>query len=291
MMHSPKSAVKPSPKSSVTFDAIGTRWQIDCEDVHNRLPQIKAIIDSYDQAFSRFRPDSFISKMSQRHGTFTMPEHGYELLSFYSQMHKATGGLVTPLIGQTLSDLGYDAKYSLVPNEDISITKQWGDVLSFNEAEISIEEPTLLDFGAAGKGQLVDLISDFLGATNQSYCVDAGGDIRLNQKLAIGLENPDNFDEVIGVAQLNRGSLCGSAGNRRNWGSYNHIINPVNSQSPERIKATWVYTDTAMIADGLATCLFFSDPTELRNYFSFEFVILYSDNSAQVSDNFPGELF
>ena len=77
-----------------------------------------------------------------------------------------------------------------------------------------------MDFGAAGKGYLIDLVAKVLQKHKLDYfCVDAGGDMFYhnigNEKLRVGLEHPDNPKQVIGVANIYNQSICASAGNRR----------------------------------------------------------------------------
>jgi thiamine biosynthesis lipoprotein ApbE len=107
----------------------------------------------------------------------------------------------------------------------------------------------------------------------------------------IGLEDPENFNRVIGVVQIKNQSLCASAGNRRKWDKYTHIINPKTLESPKNILATWVVASEAIVADAVATCLFFVSPEDLVSQFKFEHLILYADRSVNMSNNFPAQLF
>ena len=153
-----------------------------------------------------------------------------------------------------------------------------------------------MDFGAAGKGYLVDSIGLILEKNKiSSYCIDASGDIRYRQKdrlaIRVGLENPLNTKQVIGVVNLSNQSICGSSGNRRTWGEYHHIINPLTLTSPTNILSTWVIADTAVISDALATALFFIKPEIFLKDFSFHYAILYKDYSIVSSWDFPGAFY
>src|SRR5690606_11370899 len=155
--------------------------------------------------------------------------------------------------------------------------------------------PAILDFGAAGKGHLVDIISALLkqqGITE--FCVDASGDnfyaTEGADQLRVGLENPDNFEQVVGVASISNQSICGSAGNRRKWGEFHHVIDPVSLTSPTGISAVWVVADSALLADALATCLFFVEPATLLSTFEFEYAIVNAAQKLAVSSGFPGTI-
>ncbi|HJQ08108.1 MAG TPA: FAD:protein FMN transferase [Candidatus Saccharimonadales bacterium] len=299
MTRSTKSKTK--RKVSLTFEAIGTQWAIDLtatpEQAAGLLERLLVRIDEFDKAYSRFRADSLVSSMSQTAGRYALPEDAQPLMALYWRMYQATEGAVTPLIGQVLSDAGYDAKYSFAPGP-MRAPSAWEEAMEVRGRTVYLKQPALLDFGAAGKGYLVDIVASLIEVQGiRSYCVDAGGDIRYRSAngkyMRIGLEHPDNPRQVIGVASLSSGrSLCGSAGNRRKWAEYHHIMHPHTLRSPTTIKAVWVAAGTALLADGMATCLFFVPPEQLFNHgLRFAYVILYEDGTVLASRDFPGELF
>lgn len=281
------------------FEAIGTWWQIDIESDHLSISEkellslIQKEIEEYDRVFSRFRKDSLMWEISEQTGKFQLPEYSRSLLDLYQRLYSLTDERFTPLIGATLSDAGYDETYSLVSKE-LKPLPTWNESIEIQGTQLTTYKKVLLDFGAAGKGQLIDIIGDLL--SNQgitSYCIDAGGDIlyRGDTKLRIGLENPADAKQVIGVVSLENKSICGSAGNRRAWGGYHHIINPKTLQSPHHIRATWVIAESTMIADAISTSLFFTTGQKLLTEFQFEYFILYPDFTFEKSLNFPAELF
>lgn len=302
MMPSAKSSSKPKPPAKhVSFEAIGTSWTIQFwsnqVDSKNLLQQIQQRAELFDKAYSRFRNDSLITKMSKRGGTYELPDDADELIKLYRAMYDLTDGRVTPLIGQTLAQAGYDSEYSLRPGK-LTKLPAWDEAMVYKSDthELTTKMPILLDFGAAGKGYLVDIITELIKQQGvDRFLVNGGGDIRYidskAQPIKIGLENPDNTEQMIGIAQLANQSLCGSAGNRRRWANFHHIIDPYTLASPEDIKAVWVVADKAIVADGLTTCLYFVEPEELQQQFSFEYLIITSDNSVQRSLHFPAELF
>jgi thiamine biosynthesis lipoprotein len=61
--------------------------------------------------------------------------------------------------------------------------------------------------------------------------------------------------------------------------------------SPTGIAAVWVVAKTAMLADALATCLFFASPDKLTGAYDFQYLIMREDRSVEKSPNFTGEIF
>ena len=315
-MPSPQSSNKPKPKlagqpkaplqpqAQWSFEGIGTQWWIGLYQsvgpgtLKSLQTEIAALVETFDATYSRFRSDSLVTTWSQAAGKYELPADMLPLLDMYKRLYDATDGAVTPLIGQVMSDAGYDANYSLQPKPDL-LTRppRWEDTLRYDTSTIEILRPALLDFGAAGKGYLVDLLCELLETNGvRHYCVDGSGDMRYRsgkagEPLAVGLEHPDDPSQVIGVARLIGGALCGSAGNRRAWGEYTHIIDPFTQASPQHLKAVWVTAATTMLADGLATALYFAAPEKLQKHFRFEYTLINADMTRLTSDTFPAEFF
>lgn len=280
-----------------SFEATGTHWEISVpkEFLSNQLiDEVKNYIELFENTYSRFRKDSLVNKLSNNTGTFELPVEAKTLLDTYHEFTKLTKGSFTPFIGKTLNEAGYDSKYSF-QQKDITLVDKWGEIIDYNFPNITIKKPTQMDFGAAGKGYIIDLVGQLLDKHNISnYCIDAGHDIlyRDNVKpFCIGLEHPLDTTKVIGVANILNESICGSSGNRRNWGKFHHIIDAQTLESPKEILSTWVIAKEAIIADALSTSLFFVSPETFITKYEFEYLILYNDLTVTKSKAFPGEIF
>jgi FAD:protein FMN transferase len=300
--------------TSIPFEAIGTVWNIEIfqmlsADGTARLKaKVMRRVETFDKNYSRFRKDSLVTKMARHAGRYELPADARPLLGLYQSLYEHTAGAVTPLIGSTLSAAGYDAEYSLKPGK-VSAPDSWDEALEYNFPTLTLKKPSLLDFGAAGKGYLVDIISGLLADEGlERFCVNAGGDIVYRtsdgQKLEIALEHPSDPTRAIGIARIHNQSLCGSAGNRRVWGTqdsgkvggtdagtYHHIINPHTLASPRHIQALWVTAETGLLADGLTTALFFTDAVSLQKHYTFEYAIVWADDSLEYSAHFPATFF
>lgn len=331
------------------FEAIGTTWSIQAEiadqdtqqEVKTSLQaEIESVVNMYDKLYSRFRDDSTVAEIRQytnsgsessnekaTKNSWKFPSHTQDLFSFYTKMEEVTGGLFTASVGRSLEEIGYDAKYSLGNKKHHSEKVETQDSLRFNDLSITHKDesvllsipsqpaantaPLVLDFGAAGKGQLVDLISQTLVSHHiqpTSFTVNGSGDIFHQGKSAItvGLENPYNEQSVIGTVQIQNQALCGSAPNRRTWQvdttnfntqnnnsktTFHHILNPQTLESPTHIAASWVIAQTALEADGLATGLFLVPAPVLQAAFDFEYLILYTSGKVEKSSGFSAEIY
>jgi thiamine biosynthesis lipoprotein len=279
------------------FQAIGTNWTITSRPglTTVSLARLQRTVEEFDLAYSRFRPDSDVSRFARTGGSHEFPDSAAVLLAFYRELYDITGGRVSPLVGRALEHLGYDADYSLERRPGQVSVPRWEDVLTVQGSLLTAGEPVLLDLGAAGKGYLVDLLAGELTESGyDEYLIDASGDIaHVGPVLCrVGLEHPGAAGQVIGVANLCNASLCGSAVNRRAWGAgLHHVIDPATGEPTTEVLATWVVADRTMVADGLATALFFTEPSVLAGHFDFSYVRMLATGGVEYSRNFDGELF
>lgn len=287
-----------------TFEATGTQWKIETDDpLDSQLQQrILDRIEQFDATYSRFRPDSLVSCVAAapNGGCFNFPDDSIALFDLYARLHKATGGAVDPLVGRDLERLGYNSTYSLTPLSDIAEMHDrgratWSKDILRDSTSLVTQRPQTIDVGAAGKGYLVDILSEILRENGLTqFIVDGSGDLRHLGEwgIEIGLEHPFDPQMVIGVVNLQNRALCASAVNRRAWGNNLHHVLDARTGIPVRdVVATWVVADDAATADGLATALFFTSPEHLAESFQFSYVRMFADGRAEISQNFDGKLF
>lgn len=306
-MHSQKLKRKPNHNSdtltqsvSVSFEAIGTSWKIDVPVLQPStqqalLTEIKERILEFDSTYSRFQPHSWVTTISQKAGTYRLPHDAKYMLDVYKKLYDLSNGAFTPLVGNLLEQAGYDRKYTLKPSQ-LHTPYKFDEVISYTSSHIELRQPVLLDFGASGKGYLIDLLAQIIEKHNiDSYCIDASGDIfykdEPKRELRIGLEHPDKPNQIIGITTILDESICASAGNRRSWDEFHHIINPHTLSSPREILSTWVKAKDAIVADAIATCLFLTEPEKLQKEFQFNYLVLLADYTIKKSDQFHAELY
>lgn len=292
----PSTTLKTTPRYSWQFDAIGTKWEIVTQLLISGALRktIEYTIEEFDATYSRFRSDSLISKMAETPGEYLLPENSELIFNFYDELWDITHHKVTPTIGSTLALAGYDATYSLKQSESIDPVKNYQEVIRRDGLTFSLKSNVLLDIGAVGKGYLVDRISQILQESgHDTFVVDGSGDMRVSGKYneTVGLENPRDDTEVIGTIDFSDRAFCASAVNRRAWGEWHHIIDPTTNQPVRDIIATWVLADSAMIADGLATALFFVSPEKLATRYTYEYMRMHADGGVEYSNYFSKGIF
>lgn len=283
--------------SSFSFDGIGTHWEISTPDALGPAVrhQLLETVSDYDTTYSRFRPDSLVSALSREPGRITLPGHAAALHDVYAALYRLSGGAMTPLIGSSLERLGYDPGYTLAPFGNPQAPPRWEDVLEWAGTALTATEPVVLDVGAAGKGQLVDLLGGVLQSTGHSeFLVDASGDMLHagTHPVMVALEHPYDPGQAIGTVELNNSALCASASNRRAWGDgLHHVLDGTTGRPIHTTVATWTMAASALVADALATALFMLEPVRLQDEFDFSWLRVSSSGAATFSHRFEGRLF
>ena len=112
--------------------------------------------------------------------------------------------------------------------------------------------PVALDFGACGKGYLVDLLAGMLGdgaghPQPIQYVIDAGGDllVHTDEPITIALEDPADPANAVGTVEISHGAFCASSPSRRHWSDaaghqLHHLLNAIDGLPVDDVAATWV---------------------------------------------------
>lgn len=281
------------------LDAIGTRWSIDTPAPLDAtvVAAIRDRIDAYDRAWSRFRPDATIAPLAQAPGEVRMPQESAELAALYRTLHDVTEGAVTPLVGASLERLGYRADGVVDTGLAPEAPPTWDAVLRWEGTTIRATAPLVLDVGAAGKGQLVDLVGDVLDAHGvHDRVVDASGDLRhagsgdQGRATRVALEDPRVLGHAIGVVEVAGEAFCASAGNRRRWAGRHHIVDGRTGAPADEVIGTWVVAERAMVADAIATALSFAPVGLLARHWSFEHARMYASGQVEATGRFAAGL-
>ncbi|MDK8636214.1 FAD:protein FMN transferase, partial [Bifidobacterium sp. UMB6791A] len=225
--------------------------------ISQRVEQrIRDFVEEYESVLSRFRADSLVSRMARakRGGEFEFPTWAQPLFALYSEFYAATHGAFDACIGADLLALGYNNSVHFIPQSAAGLGKNensssdsWSNyrrALPITWADISqgggsttlcINQPVQLDFGAAGKGYFVDLVTQIIKEelsgdspansdlpSDCDFLVNAGGDMRAcfskeNNQIKVALENPFDTTQAVGVASIASGALCASSAARRRW--------------------------------------------------------------------------
>lgn len=287
--------------------------------------RIRAFVDEYESVLSRFRADSLVSRMARAEygGDFEFPSWAQPLFAIYDDFYNATQGAFDACVGADLLALGYDNSVQFVPESATSASEnensssgswanyrrslpvKWADISrDADGSTLHTNQPVQLDFGAAGKGYFVDLLTQIIkeelsgeapansdSSADFDFLVNAGGDMRAcfseeNSQIKVALENPFDTTQAVGVASIASGALCASSSARKRWKLRDanclasnafesnliatHLINALDGAPAQKLAASWAYIPAktcdfpTAYADALATALFVSQEKNLQ---------------------------
>jgi FAD:protein FMN transferase len=285
-----------------TFKATGTIWKITIWDEMTLFrfadicKEVEVYCEAFEELYSRFRPNSLVTRLKDMRGVVEVPKEFTDMLKWYLLLYIPTKRKINPGIGIALTDAGYDAAGTMI-EKDVrrAVPDLFAAVSLVDDTHIQLNESMMFDFGALGKGYLVDRCADVLKAAGVNrFLVDGSGDLYYSQvhgeSITVGLEHPWDEKKIIGVTSLTKGSVCGSAINRRRWGNHNHYIDPHTHTSPDEIVAVWTAAGTAVAADAFASCLFFVNPSALTHA-AFEYCIINKEMKVKHSPGFKVTLY
>lgn len=232
---------------NLEFRAMGTSMLValECAESDSQiLQQVPAWFEYWETIFSRFRPESELSRLNRASGTrVKVSAIFWDVLQTALRMEKESGGLVTAGLLGALNEAGYDRSFEFLDGSlpGVQITNQLSGAV-LDQITVNAKDKTVLlppglhlDFGGVGKGWAAQQTAATLGKLGP-VLVDAGGDIAVQGVLSdgsqwpIGVEDPFHSEDEISQIMLTDMGVATSGKNRRNWmkaGVFqHHIIDP-----------------------------------------------------------------
>jgi thiamine biosynthesis lipoprotein len=235
--------------SERTFRALGTIVVVLVDrpgHLDDAVAAAAAEIHAVDQACSRFRPDSELSRLSGTRGTTVevSPVLAEALTVAFDAAH-ATDGLVDPTVATSLRAWGYDRDFVTIPPglPPLAVALQavpgWRTVRFDPEARtVLVPHDVELDLGATGKGLAADRAAAAAArAAGSGVLVSIGGDIAIagpaptgGWDIRITDDHAAGPDAKGPVVSIETGGLATSSTTVRRWTrgevAVHHIIDP-----------------------------------------------------------------
>jgi len=254
------------------FAAMGSQVHILAVDAAaNALPNARAAIGALERRWSRFRPDSEISRINAADGyPVTVSTTTATLIALAVRGWIATGGAYDPTVLDAVVGAGYDRSFELVAASDTGPTAATRPALGCAGIAVDVDSGLVrlpagvhIDPGGIGKGLAADLVATSLiadGATGA--LVNIGGDVRVAGTTPPGgwridVDLPAITDTGL---VLRSGGVATSGTHRRRWvrdgHSQHHLIDPrTGAPAASPFVAATVVAGTAWRAEVLTKAI------------------------------------
>lgn len=270
---------------SKTFEisGLGTTWYVEVftdNDVTALSHDLRVMLETFEQHYSRFLPESVLSRLNQGESITNPSEEFIELLSIATDWYERTDGVFNPFTAHVQVAQGYDASYTFTKVAEIPAVGSPTDLRVGDTITLAHSQ---LDFGGFGKGYLLDKLAAELKANGfEEFIINGGGDIYATHcqggPIEVHLEHPTEPNLYIGNIALHNQALGASSAFKRQWPgqttatSVSHLI---TQQSPG---ASFVIAPTALEADIFATLLCLDHKTATREIGTYPYLYLKDSN-------------
>lgn len=266
------------PSHSSTFPAMSTTVAVVSVGIperhhHRAMNGIVADVEAWERRFSRFRPESMLSRVNAATGSWVTVDAPFrDLLEVARDAVFATSGRFNPAILPALEAHGYNRTIDDVRRTRPLVARQprppvpldaWTEVVVDRaNGRVQIPERLRIDLGGIAKGALADRLAERF-AHWPGGAISIGGDMRVwgtppdGEAWRVGIEHPLDGERDIAVATLPDGpclAIATSSRTKRAWatgsGQAHHLIDPATGKpATSSILAVSACAPTATMAE------------------------------------------
>ena len=256
---------------------MGTYFRV--ETVCNQTVDESSITQELERLtliFSTYRDDSEISKVNNNSSTEWIPISSdfLSVTSHASRIFVASQGAFDPTVGAFVERWGFGSSNP----ENLPSAEEIRDIrmrtgfrnLEIREVPAAIKKNQVdvrIDYSGIAKGFAVDTLAKLIFDLEcEDFLIDIGGEVRVSGSNAagtpwrVGIENPQEPDQVLGYLELTSGAVA-TSGTYRNIKTIgaeqlSHLIDPIDGRPVDHeLLLASVYAEEATIADAWATAL------------------------------------
>ena len=259
---------------------------------HSVMQACELEVNRLEEKYSRYRPDSLLTRINQSHGTpIQLDSETSGLLTYANTAFQESNGLFDITSGALRSV--WDFNSGVIPSKERlqQILSHIGwDKIQFDGKTIRVPSDMEIDLGGVVKEYAADAlvaIAKRLGCT--SGYVNLGGDISVvgprieNGKTLpwyFGVRDPQQPERAKATIEINQGALASSGDYERYFVKdgirYCHILNPKTGLTSQGVGGVSVHAPNCLIAGTMTTVAMLLGPDRGREWLrknQMEFVL------------------
>lgn len=294
--------------ASKEFFAMDTYMEVDAYGDNGEKAVVKAEkeVNKLDSILSTGKSTSEISKLNKNKKQVVSADT-MSLIKESVKISKETNSAFNPTIYPLMELWGFTTKNYYVPKDnEIKTLLNHMDIdnikIDESKNEVSFKDSNMkIDLGAIAKGYTSSKIIDIFKENNiKSGMVTLGGNVQVLGKKPdgslwkVGIQNPIDEDEYLGVLQTSDKAVITSGGYERNFTkngkTYHHILDPSNGYPANNgLTSVTIISSDGTLADALSTSLFVMGKDKAIDFYkksnyNFDFILYTSDNKLIISD-------
>lgn len=268
-----------------------------------------AEIQRLDNLLSIGKEDSEISKLNKS-GCAAMSDDTAVMVTKALDLYKSTGGAFDITVLPLMELWGFTTQEYYVPTEDeiqSTLQRVGADKLTWDESTqtLTLGDKQEIDLGGIAKGFTSSRIMEIFKKDGVTCgMVSLGGNVHLlgtkqdGSAWRVGIQDPNNTDDMLGVLQANDCAVITSGAYERNFEkdgvTYHHIIDPATGKpSNSGLTSVTIVSKDGTLADGLSTSLFVMGKDKAIAYWKqhadeFDTILVDKDRNVYITEGIAG---
>lgn len=268
-----------------------------------------AEIQRLDNLLSIGKEDSEISKLNKS-GSAALSDDTAVMVAKALDLYKSTGGAFDITVLPLMELWGFTTQEYYVPTEDeiqSTLQRVGADKLTWDESTktLTLGNKQEIDLGGIAKGFTSSRIMEIFKKDGVTCgMVSLGGNVHLlgtkqdGSAWRVGIQDPNNTDDMLGVLQANDCAVITSGAYERNFEkdgvTYHHIIDPATGKpSNSGLTSVTIVSKDGTLADGLSTSLFVMGKDKAIAYWKqhadeFDTILVDKDRNVYITEGIAG---
>ena len=268
-----------------------------------------AEIQRLDNLLSIGKEDSEISKLNKS-GSAALSDDTAVMVAKALDLYKSTGGAFDITVLPLMELWGFTTQEYYVPTEDeiqSTLQRVGADKLTWDESTktLTLGNKQEIDLGGIAKGFTSSRIMEIFKKDGVTCgMVSLGGNVHLlgtkqdGSAWRVGIQDPNNTDDMLGVLEANDCAVITSGAYERNFEkdgvTYHHIIDPATGKpSNSGLTSVTIVSKDGTLADGLSTSLFVMGKDKAIAYWKqhadeFDTILVDKDRNVYITEGIAG---
>ena len=262
-----------------------------------------------DNLVSIGKEDSEISKLNKS-GSAALSDDTAVMVAKALDLYKSTGGAFDITVLPLMELWGFTTQEYYVPTEDeiqSTLQRVGADKLTWDESTktLTLGDKQEIDLGGIAKGFTSSRIMEIFKKDGVTCgMVSLGGNVHLlgtkqdGSAWRVGIQDPNNTDDMLGVLEANDCAVITSGAYERNFEkdgvTYHHIIDPATGKpSNSGLTSVTIVSKDGTLADGLSTSLFVMGKDKAIAYWKqhadeFDTILVDKDRNVYITEGIAG---